>query len=84
MADFKSYGVRTFTKSDDGTAIINSGNTSITISHSLGLSPVILSVDPLDEYGIGHYITNVTATNFTINIQVPQPSNANFRWGCVV
>lgn len=73
-----------FIVSNGGTETILSGNTSVVVTHGLGYTPTLLSVEPLDEYGIGYYLTSVGVTTFTINIQVPQPSDANFKWGGAV
>ena len=70
-----------YTVSNSGTETITSGNTSVTVTHGLGATPVVLSVNNLDDYGIGFKTTSIGATTFTINMQIPQPSNADFKWG---
>lgn len=62
-----------------GTATISSGNTTVVISHNIGVTPYI-NVTPTNEYGIGFWVDTKTNTQFTINLQVPQPSDATFDW----
>ena len=66
------------------TATITAETTSVVVTHGLSTTPTIVSVIPIDEYGIGCYVTSIGATEFTINLQGPQPSDAQFKWGCTV
>jgi hypothetical protein len=37
-------------------------------------------LSPSSEYGVDWYITNITATQFTINIPVSQPVDVDYKW----
>jgi hypothetical protein len=63
-----------------GTATLISGNTSIVVSHNLGVIPRNINVEPTDGNGTDHQIGTITVTAFTITIPVPQPVNAGFNW----
>lgn len=63
-----------------GTATIISGNTSIVVSHNLGVSPQDITVAATDAYGADWEIGTITSTQFTISIPVPQPASAGFKW----
>lgn len=65
-----------------GFATIPADSTSVTVEHNYGKTPTIVIAVPTNEYGIDFYISNKNATTFTINIQVPQASDATFDWIC--
>lgn len=62
-----------------GTATILAGSTSVTVTHGLGDTPAwVGNPTPLDEYGLGAWVSLIGATTFQINIQVPQAVDADF------
>lgn len=63
-----------------GTATITAGNTFVDVTHTVTGTPTFLSTPPTNEYGLNYYLSNIGATTFRINIQVPQPSDATFIW----
>ncbi len=68
-------------KSASGTATITAYTGSITVTHNLGMPTKILSVEPLNEYGIDRYLSDITDNAFTINLLSPnQPLDAEFKY----
>jgi hypothetical protein len=81
----KGLSIETYEEStgeSTGESTITSGNTSVTINHGLQSTPTYVSAQPIDEYGVDSYIpeASITSTQFQITIQVPQPSDAKFKW----
>jgi hypothetical protein len=69
-----------------GTASITSGSTSVTVTHGLSVTPsaqhlsVVITANPTNDPG-NIYITNITATQFTINSRNdPGASNLSLGW----
>ncbi len=62
-----------------GTATIIAGNTTVVVNHGLSGTPYPIA-EPQSSYGTGHFINTKTATQFTINIDAPQPVNVDFDW----
>lgn len=69
-------------KSANGTATIPAYSGSVTVTHNLGMPTKILSVEPLNEYGVDRYLSDITDNAFTINLLNPnQPLDADFKYG---
>lgn len=69
----------------NGAATIASGNTTIAVTHGLSVTPALanISVTPTNSLNSAgrFWISNVTATQFTINVDVdPGAGNATFVW----
>lgn len=62
-----------------GTATITAGNQTVVVNHGLSGTPYV-TCEGQSEYGTGKYINTKTATQFTINIDAPQPVNVDFDW----
>ena len=70
---------------NDGTATVTNGNTTVVVTHSLGLTPDLkhISVTPTNNLGNAtkFFISTVTSTQFTINVdQDPGATTATFVW----
>jgi len=62
-----------------GTATISSGNQTVVVNHGLaGVPYICCKVQGM--YGTGNWIDTKTTTQFTINIDAPQPVNIDFDW----
>lgn len=78
----KKYVVDNFIASSSisrGTATIIAGNTTVVVNHTLSGTPYVTCVGA-SMYGTGNWIDTKTATQFTINIDAPQPVNVDFDW----
>jgi uncharacterized membrane protein YgcG len=64
---------------DYGEDAIDSGQTSVTVSHDVGHTPII-TIQALDYRGAIAWVSNITTTAFTINIPAAQPDSASFSW----
>ncbi|MBU2346536.1 MAG: hypothetical protein KJ888_20290, partial [Gammaproteobacteria bacterium] len=62
-----------------GTSTITSGNQTVVVNHTLSGTPYI-TCKGNSTYGTGNWIDTKTATQFTINIDAPQPVNIDFDW----
>ena len=64
---------------NSGTATISSGNTSVTVTHGLGVAPDIenIRIDPTNDLGEGAswYVDAITTTTFDLNL-VQEESNS--------
>lgn len=68
-----------------GTATITQHTGSVTVTHNLGMPTKILSVEPLNEYGVDRYLSDITDNAFTINLlAADQPLDAEFKYGVAV
>lgn len=63
-----------------GTAAITAESTTVDVTHNVGITPNWVDVNPTNEYGIDHFLSNIGATTFRINVQVAPPSDATFIW----
>ena len=67
-----------------GEATIPSGSTSITVSHGLSAQPSSNTVMVTPKNSIGSstkwWVSSVTSTQFTINVDVNPAANAIFAW----
>jgi len=72
------------TLKNKGTATINNGSTSVTVTHGLAMTPAIgdISVNLTnDATGVTrYYLANVTATTFDIVVDATPSSSADFAW----
>lgn len=70
------------TKSKGG-ALIAAGQTSVTVSHTLSESPIVL-VTPITSIGSATkwWVSNVDATSFKINIDATTSGAVTFHWSC--
>lgn len=74
-----------FTTDNAGTATVASGATTTVVSHGLDMTPVAQNIQLTPTNSLGNatkfWITNVTATQFTINVDVdPGATTATFAW----
>lgn len=74
-----------FTTEASGQATVNNGATTAVVAHTLAMQPLIsnISVTPTNSLGDAakFWLSNVTATNFTINTNVdPGVGTATFVW----
>lgn len=63
-----------------GTATISAGQTSVTVNHGLGTTPRKVIVTPTSNPGTQWWVSNVTATSFTINVASAPTTNLTFYW----
>jgi hypothetical protein len=78
-----------YTTETNGTATVASGSTSVNVTHSLNRTPALrdIMVTPTNNLGNAtkFWITNPTATQFTINVDVnPGASGATFAWSAAI
>lgn len=69
-----------FKTENSGTATITAGNTYVDVAHGLSITPTYINIEATNEFGLNKYLSNIGATTFRINIQVPQLSDATFVW----
>jgi hypothetical protein len=63
-----------------GTAIINAGSMSVTVSHGMRCTPNTVIATPLGQPSGHIWISDITSTNFTINISTAPSSNLPIAW----
>lgn len=63
-----------------GTATILSGNTSVTVTHSLGQTPTAPLVTPQADPGDDWWVSNIGDTTFDINVGTAVGSDIVFGW----
>ncbi len=69
------------TGADSGAATIASGATSVAVSHTLGSSAARVQLTPsTDTLGARFWVSNITSTQFTINLHASQASDIDFHW----
>lgn len=73
---------------NSGTAVVANGTTSIAVNHGLAITPSInnIMVTPTNSMGNAakYYISTVTSTQFTINVNAdPGATTATFVWSIV-
>ena len=80
----------TFGSINSGVATITSGNTSVVVTHGLGVTPtiddisVVAGEDPTNSVGLV-WVDTFTSTQFTINCEAdPGVSNLDFGWRAAV
>jgi parallel beta-helix repeat protein len=79
-----------YTTEASGTATINSGATSTTITHGLSVTPTLKDISIIfGEQGTNDYgrfwISSITSTQFTINVSAdPGASNLDLAWRAIV
>lgn len=56
------------------TATIPAGDTTVTVTHSLGVVPIVL-IEPNIAAGVEHFINGHTTSQFVINLTSIQPNN---------
>lgn len=63
------------------TTTISTGNTSIIINHKLGKIPSFISISPtVDIGGIYFWVSDISATVFTLNISSQSMEDMSFLW----
>jgi hypothetical protein len=62
-----------------GSATINAGSTSVTVTHNLPDTPRRVIVTPRGNMG-AIWVTNVTSTSFTINVATAPSTNTQVDW----
>ena len=77
-----------FITENKGTATINSGSTSATVTHGLSYTPtaaectVTWTENPTNDPG-NWWLSGITSTQFTVNVRSdPGASNLDFGWAC--
>jgi hypothetical protein len=75
---------RGFVTENKGTATILSGTTSIVVTHGCNYTPDAgdISLVPTGTLGSAafFFVTSITSTNFTINVNVDPATNVTFAW----
>ena len=78
---FRNVGFLTETLSE---ATILNGTTSITVTHGLGVTPQLASINVTPRSGLGSasqfYISDVTSTTFKINVNTNPGTDISFCW----
>lgn len=73
-----------FVTENHGAASITSGTTSIAVTHGLALTPTLDQIDVTPQTSLGSattfWISNPTATQFTINVNVNPAATVTFGW----
>lgn len=64
---------------DSGSGTLLSGNSTITVSHSLGFTPTAVNVTPAGT-DAALYVTNVTSTDFVVNRGGLSTGDVDFYW----
>lgn len=68
----------------NGTATLANGNTSVAVTHGLGVTPDIqdISVTPIEAWGsmTQFWINTPTSTQFTINVDQDPGQDVDFAW----
>jgi Right handed beta helix region len=76
--------VQAYVTENYGTATITSGNTSIAVTHGLGITPNIGQIQVTPQASLGSaskfWISSVGATTFTINVDSNPGANVAFSW----
>lgn len=79
-------GLDGFTLKSTGTAAIVNPNTSVTVSHGLSVTPSIAHISVFltaASAGVTRYwVSGVTSTQFTINVDATPTTQADFVWRC--
>ena len=69
------------TNADSGTATIAAGATTVAIAHDLGATGVQVQVTPsTDTLGARYWISSITSTHFSIDLNAAQGSDISFYW----
>lgn len=67
-----------------GSATVASATTSIATSHGLGITPTINQILIIPQGSlngaVSYWVSNITATQFTINVQTAPSANVTFTW----
>jgi hypothetical protein len=73
-----------WTTEASGTASITSGNTSVTVTHGLSVTPTLqqISVTPQTAFGSAakFWVSTPTSTQFTINVDANPAQTVTFGW----
>lgn len=57
-----------------GLATVLEGNTSVVVTHNMALTPVLSNINLIPSVNNNMWVTDITATTFTINIDAAAPS----------
>ena len=69
---------------NNGICTIETGHSSITVSHGLDVTPTVVSVTPLNDLsgcgGSTWYVSDITSIQFTLYVDAPLSSDCDFSW----
>ncbi len=66
---------------DSGAASVTAGLTSLVVAHTLGADIARVQLTPsTDTLGARFWVSNITSSQFTINLNATQVSNVEFHW----
>jgi len=85
----KAVRNRGFVTESSGTATVTNGNTSVSVSHNLGTTPDISSIQVTPTNDLGNaakfWISSVGASTFDINVDAdPGGTTATFSWSAAI
>lgn len=75
-----------FVAKNKGSGVVLSGSSSVIVAHGISVGVALtgenISITPRSSLsgGVSYWISNVTATNFTINLQVVPSADVTFTW----
>lgn len=76
------------TTDTNGTATLANGNTTVTVTHGLGITPTLpdIGVTPIEAWGsmTQFWVTSPTSTQFTINADQDPGQDVDFVWAVSV
>jgi hypothetical protein len=65
---------------NSGSIILANGATSVLVTHGLRDTPTNIIISPMTD-GLGSpWVTNITATTFTINVAAAPSKGSNIGW----
>lgn len=67
-----------------GVATVGSGNTSVTVTHGMDTTPVVILVTPYADPGDHWWVSNIGATTFDINVGTAVGSDTDFSWHAMI
>lgn len=68
-------------KFKQGTSTVTNGNTTVVVTHALGVASYQISLTPTTDPGGRYWVSGKSATQFTINLQVAAPvAGVSFDW----
>jgi hypothetical protein len=71
------------TQEISGTAAVSAGDTTKVVTHGIGYTPDLnrINIEPLEDWGgRGHWLSDATSTQFTLNIEGADLEDLSFKW----
>jgi parallel beta-helix repeat protein len=72
----------------NGTTSIGASATTVTVNHGLSVTPLIQNILVMPTNSLGsatkYWVSNITSTNFVINVNAAPGSTATFAWQAMV